>query len=277
MFEASLLAGKRILITGGGTGLGKSMARRMAELGAALVICGRRAEVLDAAAAEISEATGATVEAIPCDIRDAEAVDAMIDQAWPVDVLVNNAAANFIAQTHKLSARALDTLFAINLNGPMSCTVAAGRRWIAEGRDGVVLSILSTGAMTGRAFTVPAVMGKAAMLAMTRSLAVEWGPHGIRTVAIAPGPFPTPGAWSRLRPKARDAAGGQERTIPLGRLGAHEELANLACYLVSDQAGYVTGECVTIDGGGMLRTSGAEDLLTWSDADWEAIRPKKKG
>ncbi|MGI9384381.1 MAG: SDR family oxidoreductase, partial [Methyloligellaceae bacterium] len=249
MFEADLLTGKRILITGGGTGLGRSMGHRMAELGATLVICGRRAEMLDEAAAEISGATGTTVEAIPCDIRDAEAIDAMMEKAWPIDVLVNNAAANFIAQTQKLSARALDTLFAINVNGPMYCTVAAGRRWIEHSRCGVVLSILSTGAVTGRAFTVPAVMGKAAILTMTKSLAVEWGPHGIRTVAIAPGPFPTPGAWSRLRPKAREAAGGQERAIPLGRVGEHGELANLACYLISDQAGYVNGECVTIDGG----------------------------
>ncbi len=275
MFEADLLKGKRILITGGGTGLGKSMGARMAELGAELVICGRRAEVLSEAAREIAEATGARVDPIACDIRDAAAVDAMMTQAWPIDVLLNNAAANFIAQTHKLSPRALDTLFSINVNGPMYCSVAAGRRWIEQGRGGVILSILSTGAVTGRAFTVPAVMGKAAMLAMTRSLAVEWGPHGIRTVAIAPGPFPTPGAWSRLRPEAREAAGGQERYNPMGRVGAHGELADLACYLISDQAGYVNGELVTIDGGAMFRTSGAEDLLDWTDADWEAIRPKK--
>ncbi len=275
MFQPDLLAGKRILITGGGTGLGKSMGARMAELGADLVICGRRRAVLDQTAQEITQATGRSVRPIACDIREAAQVDALMEAARPIDILLNNAAANFIAQTHKLSPRALDTLFGINLSGPMYVTVSAGRRWIDEGRPGVILSILSTGAVTGRAYTVPAMMAKAGMLAMTRSLAVEWGPFGIRTIAIAPGPFPTPGAWERLRPASRQGAGGPESRNPLGRVGEHIELANLACYLVSDQAGYINGQLVAIDGGAMFRTSGVEDLIAWTNTDWDAIRPKK--
>ncbi len=187
----------------------------------------------------------------------------------PLDVLVNNAAASFIAQTGHLSARAADAILAPTLHGALYCTLGAGRRWIESNHRGVVLSILSTSTITGRAFTVPSAMAKSALLAMTKSLAVEWGPRGIRTVAIAPGSFPTPGASERLRPQGRDNDAAQN---PLGRAGDPGELANLASFLISDQASYINGEMVVQDGGAHLRGSGAEDLLRWTDAQWAQHR-----
>jgi NAD(P)-dependent dehydrogenase (short-subunit alcohol dehydrogenase family) len=278
MFETGLLAGKRILVTGGGSGLGAAMGRRFVELGAELIICGRRLELLEATAAQLRGDLGGKVSAVQCDIRDGAAVEAMMDVIWraaPLDVLVNNAAATFIAQTERLSFRAADAVLAPTLHGAMYCTLAAGKRWIEGGHKGVVLSILSTSTITGRAFTVPSAMAKSAILAMTKSLAVEWGPKGIRTVAIAPGPFPTPGASGQLHPEGRDE--GPASRNPLGRVGEHGELADLATFLISDRAGYINGEMVVQDGGAHLRSSGAEDLLHWSDAQWEkqrAARPK---
>src|SRR3954451_12920558 len=277
MFEKGLLTGKRILVTGGGSGLGAAMGRRFVELGGELVICGRRLEVLEATAARIRSDHGGKITAIRCDIRDGAAVDAMLDEVWrgaPLDVLVNNAAATFIAQTEHLSFRAADAILAPTLHGAMYCTLGAGKRWIEAGRRGVVLSILSTSTITGRAFTVPSAMAKSAVLAMTRSLAVEWGPRGIRLVAIAPGAFPTPGASGQLRPEGRDESWAQRN--PLGRAGEHDELANLASFLISDQAGYINGEMVVQDGGAHLRGSGAEDLLQWTDAQWEQQRAGRK-
>jgi NAD(P)-dependent dehydrogenase (short-subunit alcohol dehydrogenase family) len=273
MFEKNLLANKRILVTGGGSGLGAAMARRFAELGAELVICGRRLELLEQTAAQLRADLGARVSAIRCDIRDGAAIDAMMEAIWreaPLDVLVNNAAATFIAQTEHLSFRAADAILAPTLHGALYCTLSAGKRWIERRHKGVVLSILSTSTITGRAFTVPSAMAKSAVLAMTKSLAVEWGPKGIRTVAIAPGPFPTAGASGQLRPEGRDE--GPAEKNPLGRVGEHGELANLASFLISDQAGYINGEMVVQDGGSHLRSSGAEDLLQWSDAQWEQQR-----
>ncbi|GAC1332453.1 MAG: SDR family oxidoreductase [Bradyrhizobium sp.] len=281
MFEKGLPAEKRILVTGGGSGLGAAMGRRFVELGAELVICGRRLELLEQTAAHLRRDSGAKITAIRCDIRDGAEVDAMMDAVWrdkPLDVLVNNAAATFIAQTEKLSFRAADAILGPTLHGAMYCTLAAGRRWIEAGQNGVVLSILSTSTITGRAFTVPSAMAKSAVLAMTRSLAVEWGPKGIRTVAIAPGAFPTQGASGQLRPKGRDDDWASKN--PLGRVGEHSELANLASFLISDQAGYINGEMVVQDGGSHLRGSGAEDLLQWTDAQWEqqrAARAKGSG
>src|SRR6476646_2816267 len=281
MFEKSLLAGKRILITGGGSGLGAAMGRRFAALGAELIICGRRLDLLEEVAARTRNEFGARVTPVRCDIRDGAAVDAMMEAIWqeaPLDVLVNNAAATFIAQTEHLSFRAVDAILAPTLHGAMYCTLAAGQRWIATGHRGVVLSILSTSTITGRAFTVPSAMAKSAILAMTKSLAVEWGPKGIRTVAIAPGAFPTPGASGQLRPEGRDE--GWASKNPLGRVGEHGELADLASFLVSDCAGYINGEMVVQDGGAHLRSSGAEDLLQWTDAQWEkqrAARSKGQG
>ena len=271
MFEKGLLAGKRILVTGGGSGLGAAMARRFAELGAELTICGRRLEVLQATAAAIRDRFASPVEAIQCDIREGAGVEAMMEEIWrkaPLDILVNNAAATFIARTEQLSSRAADAILAPTLHGTMYCTLAAGKRWIEAGHKGVVLSILSTSTITGRAFTVPSAMAKSAVLAMTRSLAVEWGPRGIRTVAIAPGAFPTAGATAQLRPEGRDSNWALRN--PLGRVGEHRELADLASFLISDAGGYINGEMVVQDGGAHLRSSGAEDLLSWSDAQWQA-------
>jgi NAD(P)-dependent dehydrogenase (short-subunit alcohol dehydrogenase family) len=273
MFEKGLLAGKRILVTGGGSGLGAAMGHRFVELGAELIICGRRLELLETTALRMRSELGGKVGVIGCDIRDSVAVDAMMEEIWreaPLDVLVNNAAATFIAQTEHLSSRAADAILAPTLHGTMYCTLAAGRRWIDGKHSGVVLSILSTSTITGRAFTVPSAMAKSAVLAMTRSLAVEWGPKGVRTVAIAPGAFPTPGASGQLRPEGRDESWAQRN--PLGRAGQHDELANLASFLISDQAGYINGEMVVQDGGSHLRSSGAEDLLQWTEAQWEKQR-----
>ena len=273
MFEKGLLKEKRILVTGGGSGLGAAMGRRFVALGAELIICGRRLELLETTAAQMRADLGGKVTAIRCDIRDGADVDAMMDAVWreaPLDVLVNNAAATFIAQTEQLSFRAADAILAPTLHGAMYCTLAAGKRWIDAGHKGVVLSILSTSTITGRAFTVPSAMAKSAVLAMTKSLAVEWGPKGIRTVAIAPGAFPTAGASGQLRPEGRDQRWTSRN--PLGRAGEHSELADLASFLISDSAGYINGEMVAQDGGAHLRSSGAEDLLHWSDAQWERAR-----
>lgn len=273
MFETGLLQHKRILVTGGGSGLGAAMAQRFAELGAELIICGRRLEVLEATAATIRAALAAKVRALACDIRDGAAVEAMMEAIWrdaPLDILVNNAAATFLARTEQLSFRAADAILAPTLHGTMYCTLAAGRRWIEASHKGVVLSILSTSTITGRAFTVPSAMAKSAVLAMTKSLAVEWGPKGVRTVAIAPGAFPTAGATGQLRPEGRDSNWAARN--PLGRTGEHRELADLASFLISDAGGYINGEMVVQDGGAHLRSSGAEDLLGWTDAQWEAQR-----
>lgn len=269
-----LLAGKSILITGGGTGLGLAMGLAFAGLGAEIDICGRRAEVLEEAAAKLREAGAPRVGVHPCDIRDADAVEAMMAAVFETrapDVLVNNAAATFIARTHTLSARAVDAILAPTLHGTVYCTLAAGRRWIAAGRPATVLSILSTSTITGRAFAVPSAIAKTGVLAMTKSLAVEWGRHGIRLVALAPGNFPTEGATGQLRPAARGAG----RMAPLGRNGDRRELAEVAAFLVSDAAAYMTGEMLVLDGGLHLTGSGAEDLLDWTDAQWEALRPAR--
>ena len=273
MFEKGLLKGKRILVTGGGSGLGAAMGRRFIELGAELIICGRRLELLEATAVQMRSDLGGKVAAIKCDLRNGADVDAMMDAIWreaPIDALVNNAAATFIAQTEHLSFRAADAILAPTLHGTMYCTLAAGKRWIEAKHKGVVLSILSTSTITGRAFTVPSAMAKSAVLAMTKSLAVEWGPKGIRTVAIAPGAFPTAGASGQLRPEGRDEGWAQRN--PLGRAGDHREFADLASFLISDAAGYINGEMVVQDGGAHLRSSGSEDLLQCSDAQWEKQR-----
>jgi len=278
MFEKGLLAGKRVLITGGGSGLGAAMGRRFLDLGAELAICGRRLALLEQTAAEMRQATGGKVAVYRCDVRDGADVDAMMEAAFreaPLDVLVNNAAATFIAQTEQLSFRAADAILAPTLHGAMYCTLAAGKRWIEGARKGVVLSILSTSTITGRAFTVPSAMAKSAVLAMTKSLAVEWGPKSVRLVAIAPGAFPTAGATGQLRPGGRDPSWSARN--PLGRAGEHSELANLASFLISDAAAYINGEMVVVDGGAHLRTSGAEDLLQWTNAQWDELRASRKG
>jgi NAD(P)-dependent dehydrogenase (short-subunit alcohol dehydrogenase family) len=277
MFQPGLLDGKHVLVTGGGTGLGKSMGRRFMELGADLAICGRRAEVLQATAREFEREFGRSVATHALDLRSADAVEAMMDDIFgkrPIDVLVNNAAGNFVARTETLSHRAMDSVIGIVLHGTGYCTLAAGKRWIADGRKGVVLSIVASYAWTGSPYVVPSAMAKAGVLAMTQSLAVEWGPKGIRTVAISPGPFPTKGAWDRLVPPSLKET--WETASPLGRVGEHIELANLASYLISEQAGYINGDCITIDGGRWLKgASMFSHLERLSEAEWAAMRPKR--
>jgi NAD(P)-dependent dehydrogenase (short-subunit alcohol dehydrogenase family) len=280
MFREGLLAGKRILITGGGTGLGKSIGHRYVELGAELVICGRRGEVLQATADEFARDLGARIEIHVCDVRDAAAVESMMDGIWengPLDVLLNNAAGNFLARTERLSPRAVDAVIDIVLKGGAYCTIAAGRRWIDAGRRGTVLCILTQSALVGAPFTVPSAMAKAGLLSMIRSLAVEWGPKGIRLVGVAPGPFPTEGAWSRLMPKERHRE-PVENGIALRRVGRHEELADLCTFLVSDNAGFITGEAIVIDGGKWLQGAAgpsAVNMQNWPDETWEALRKRK--
>jgi len=284
MFQPDLLKGKRILVTGGGTGLGRSMAHRYLELGANVIICGRREEVLKETAAELAKETGGEIETVGCDVRVPDAVEAMMDKIWekrPLDILVNNAAGQILAQTHKMSSRAIDAVLGIVLHGSAYCTVSAGRRWIEAGeRNKVVMSILTVSSLTGAPFTVPSAMAKAGVLAMTKSLAVEWGPKGIRTCAIVPGPFPTEGAWSRLMPKERGGQDEMIKAIPMRRVGEHSELANLAAFLVSDGAAYINGDAIVIDGGKMLQSGGGgantSAMLDWTDEQWDALRPKKK-
>ena len=279
MYRSDLLQDKTILITGGGTGLGKAMGRRFLELGAGLVICGRRRDVLAETAAEFEADFPGRTRHFQCDIRVPDAIEEMLDAVWaetPVNGLVNNAAGNFMAKSETLSYRALDAVLGIVLHGSGYMTLGCGKRWIEDGTKASVLSIVTTYSWTGSAYVLPSVMGKSAIWAMTRSLAVEWGPKGIRLNSIAPGAFPTEGAWSRLLANP-DLAEKFETYAPLGRFGDHAELTNLAVYLMSDEAGFVTGECVTIDGGAWLRGAGQ---FTWvgeemSDDDWAAMAAKR--
>jgi NAD(P)-dependent dehydrogenase (short-subunit alcohol dehydrogenase family) len=279
MFRNDLLAGKRILITGGGTGLGKSIGRRYLELGAELIICGRRLDVVEATAGELGQSTGGKVTALSCDVRDAASVDAMMEKIWaeaPLDVLVNNAAANFIARTEKLSPRAIDAVLGIVLHGSFYCTVGCGRRWIDAGRAGTVLSVATTPSFTGSAFTAPSAAAKAGIVAMTRSLAVEWGPHHIRLNAVAPGLFPTEGAWEKLYP-AGSQVEPQQMSVPLRRVGEHIELANLFAFLAADESNYITGDLIVIDGGRWMQGVGGPSnraMHDWSDAQWDALRKR---
>lgn len=258
MFQDEMLGGQSILITGGGSGLGRAMAERFGALGAKVGICGRRTEPLEATVAAIREA-GGTAAWASCDVRDPESVEGMLDaiegEIGPVSGLVNNAAGNFLAATEDLSANAFDTVVRIVLHGTFHTTQALGKRWIERGDGGeqnyLVLSIVTTYAWMGSPFVLPSACAKAGVLAMTRSLAVEWATYGIRANAIAPGPFPTEGAFSRLLPP--DMAERAKKKIPAGRFGEPPELGDLASYLFSPMATYINGECVTIDGGEWLR------------------------
>ncbi len=280
MFRTDLLKSKRILITGGGTGLGKGMAQRFLELGATVHICGRREEVLEQTAAELSQKTQGKIHAIPCDVRSLEAVEAMIDTIWseaPLDILVNNAAGNFIARTEELSPGAWNSVIGIVLMGTLNCTMACGRRWLAAKHPGTVLSISATYAPVGSAYVVPSAVSKAGVEALTRSLAVEWGNRGVRMNAIAPGPIPTQGAFSRLMPRPELETLALDRN-PQHRFGTVAELANLAAFLVSDGSAYINGEVIRMDGGEFLQGAGEFSTLgrALTEEDWQAIKPQKK-
>jgi NAD(P)-dependent dehydrogenase (short-subunit alcohol dehydrogenase family) len=273
VFHARVLAGKSVLVTGGGSGLGKEIARSLIAKGATVHICGRRADVLAEAAAEI----GGTVHHHVCDIRDADSIDAMIAAIWavgPLTGLVNNAAANFIAPTKDLSPRGFRAVTSTVMDGSFFVTLALGKRWIAEGIRGSVVSNLVTWVWSGSAFVVPSAMAKTALHAMTMSLAVEWGPYGIRLNATAPGPFPTEGAWEKLNPlpDTKSSATSAE-TVPLRRFGQMPELQNLIIFLLSDGCDYLTGQTIAIDGGQHLAGPGTfADLSAMSDAQWGAAR-----
>lgn len=281
MFEAGLLKDRKILITGGGTGLGRSMAICFAKLGADVFLIGRRQEPLADTCNEI-RAAGAQAGYTCCDVRDFAAVENAIGTAenefGSIDTLVNNAAGNFIARTEKLSPNAFDAVVGIVLQGTFHCTVVLGRKWIAARKPGNVLNIAATYAAvgSGSGFVVPSACAKAGVLAMTRSLAVEWAKYSIRLNAIAPGPFPTEGAWSRLLP-TKDLEERARQSHPMKRFGRHEELANLAAYLLSDMSEYVNGECVVIDGGLWLRGAGEfNDFVDFPDAAWDMMEASRK-
>ncbi len=260
MLRDGALKGQTIIVTGGGTGLGRSMGKYFLELGANLVITSRKMEVLEKSAAELEEETGGKVLPIACDVRDYEQVENVLkvteEKFGTIHGLLNNAAGNFVSPTERLSNRAFDTIIDIVLKGSTNFTLALGKKWIEQKQAGTVLNIVTTYAWTGSGYVVPSACAKAGVLAMTRSLAVEWAKYKIRLNAIAPGPFPTEGAWSRLLPGDLVKKFDPAKLVPVGRVGDHQELANLAAYLMSDYSAYVNGEVVTIDGGEWLMGAG---------------------
>ena len=288
MFKPGLMKGQRILITGGGTGLGKVMAEACVMMGADVYIWGRRGNVIEGTARELMDAhpTGGKCIGMACDIRVPEAIHEAMDTIWAdgaLTGLVNNAAGNFISRTEDLSPRAFDAIANIVFRGSFFVTLDAGKRWLAEGKHASVISILTTWVWHGGPFTVPSAMSKAGLNVMTQSLAVEWGGRGIRLNSIAPGPFPTEGAWARLNPGSTEATSGAppkkpDPTIPLGRNGEMRELANMAVYLLDPGSAYINGQTIAIDGGGHLQGGGGFNRLSeWGDAEWEAARNAIKG
>jgi NAD(P)-dependent dehydrogenase (short-subunit alcohol dehydrogenase family) len=275
MFRNDLMRGQRILITGGGTGLGKGMAERFLQLGAEVFICGRRKGVCEETAAELMGRHGGKVTAYGVDIRDAAGVDAMIEDIFksgPLTGLVNNAAGNFISRTQDLSPRGFDAIANIVMHGTFYVTHAVGRRWIAGGHKGSVLSIVVSWVFNGGPFVVPSTMSKSAIHAMTMSLATEWGPYGIRLNAIAPGEIPTEGMSKRLNPGEKPGQKA-ERMNPMGRTGTMEELQNFATFLMAPGCEWLTGQTIAMDGGGSLATGGNfYALREWDDARWQAAR-----
>lgn len=266
MLRDDALKGKTIVVTGGGSGLGKAMTKYFLELGANVAITSRDLEKLKTTASELEKATGGTCLPIQCDVRHYDQVENMLAEVLKaygkVDVLLNNAAGNFISPTERLSANAFDTIIDIVLKGSKNCTLAFGKHWIAQKQTNCnVLNIVTTYAWTGSGYVVPSATAKAGVLAMTRSLAVEWAKYGIRMNAIAPGPFPTKGAWDRLLPGDLAEKFDMSKKVPLRRVGDHQELANLAAYLVSDFSAYINGEVITIDGGEWLQGAGQFNIL----------------
>jgi NAD(P)-dependent dehydrogenase (short-subunit alcohol dehydrogenase family) len=279
MFKDGLFKDRVILITGGGTGLGKSMARRFSELGASVAIVSRKMDVLQQTAQEISQVTGQPVLALEHDVRKYQNLSALLDAILTrfgrIDALVNNAAGNFISPTERLSYKVFDIIVDIVLRGSYYMTLALGKYWIVNKLPGNVLSIVTTYASTGSGYVTPSAVAKAGVLNLTRSLAAEWGKYNIRLNAIAPGPFPTKGAWQRLFPKP-DMEQTLINRIPLKRAGEHSELANLAAYLLSDYSGYITGEVVTIDGGEWLAGAGEFNFLeALPPEDWDRLEEER--
>jgi NAD(P)-dependent dehydrogenase (short-subunit alcohol dehydrogenase family) len=281
MFKQGAFKGKTIVITGGGTGLGKSMGKYLLELGANLVITSRKKEVLEKTAAELQLQTGGQVLAVACDVRKYEEIENVLREAenrfGQIHAVVNNAAGNFISPTERLSHRAFDIVVDIVLKGTYYMTLAAGKHWIAKKQPGTFLNIVTTYAWTGSGYVVPSACSKAGVLALTRSLAVEWAKYKIRSNAIAPGPFPTDGAWSRLLPGDLVKKFDPAARIPLKRVGDHQELANLAAYLLSDYSAYINGEVVTIDGGEWLRNGGEFSHLEEIPSEMWDILEKTRG
>jgi NAD(P)-dependent dehydrogenase (short-subunit alcohol dehydrogenase family) len=282
MLKEDALNGKTVIVTGGGTGLGYSMTHAFLSLGANVVIASRKLEVLEAAKAKLEQETGGKVLALACDVRKYQDVENLLKQTietfGQANVLVNNAAGNFISPTERLSHKAFDVVVDIVLKGSYNCTLALGKYWIENQIKGNVLSIVTTYAWTGSGYVVPSACGKAGVLALTRSLAAEWGRHGIRLNAIAPGPFPTEGAFSRLFPKSVMDKLDPKARIPMGRYGEHSELANLATYLISDFASFVNGETVTIDGGEWLYGAGEFNSFSHIPGEmWDVIEKEVRG
>jgi len=281
MLRADALQGKTILVTGGGTGLGKSMVTCFLQLGARVVICSRKLEVLELTARKLREETGGEVLPLGCDIRYYNEVEAMLQAALKhfgkIDVLVNNAAGNFVSPTERLSHKAFDVVTDIVLKGSYNCTLALGKHWISQKQPAGILNIITTYASTGSGYVVPSACAKAGVLALTRSLAAEWAKYNIRSNAIAPGPFPTEGAMSRLFPPQLAQQLDPIKRIPLKRYGEHHELANLAAYLVSDYAAFVNGEVITIDGGEWLYGAGEFNYFDQiPDELWNALDQQRK-
>jgi NAD(P)-dependent dehydrogenase (short-subunit alcohol dehydrogenase family) len=274
IYKPGLLKGERILVTGGGTGLGRVMAEAFLMMGADIHLCGRRGAVVEQTAQELMQQHGGRAVGHACDVRQPEAVEQMIEAIWAdggaLTGLVNNAAGNFVSRTEDLSMRAFDAVANIVMRGSFNLTLECGRRWLAEGRKASVLSILTTWVWNGSAFTVPSAMAKSGVHAMTQSLAVEWGNRGIRFNAIAPGLFPTEGMSARLNPQGGEHVRADN---PMGRNGRMPELANLAVFLMSTQAEYLTGLTIAIDGGQYQATGGNfAGLASWSDQDWANAR-----
>lgn len=281
MLKEDALKNKVILVTGGGTGLGKAMGTYFLQLGCKLVICSRKSDVLESSAEEMRESSGGEVFPFPCDLRDTGQVEDLLNRVLSrfgkLDVVVNNAAANFISPTERLSPNAFHTILDIVLKGTANMTLAVGKNWIKEKKPGTILNIVTTYAWTGSGYVVPSAAAKAGVLAMTRSLAVEWGKYGIRANAIAPGPFPTEGAWSQLLPGELARKFDPAKKVPLGRVGNHQELANLAAYLVSDYSAYVNGEVITIDGGEWLKGAGEfNGLEAVTPEMWDSLAASRK-